>query len=47
MIAPTKLEQQADGTWKRVPSNIEEIIASKEDQLLEMYKELEALKASK
>jgi len=47
MIAPTKLEQQADGTWKRVPNNIEEIIASKEDQLLAMYKELEALKASK
>ena len=44
MIAPTKLIQHEDGTWERVAVDAQEIIASKEAQLLKMYEELQAMK---
>lgn len=45
-LGPTKLVKNADGTYSRVPREASEIIASKEAKLLEMYAELEALKAA-
>lgn len=45
-LGPTKLVKNADGTYSRVARATTEIIASKEAKLLEMYEELEALKAS-
>ena len=46
MIAPTILEKQADGTYKRVPNTVtvENVIADKEEKLLEIYAEIEKLK---
>jgi hypothetical protein len=43
----TELQQQADGTWKRVPVSIDSLIASKEELLLKVYSEIQELKALK
>ena len=39
-----KYEKNEDGTISRVPAEITEIIAQKEEQLLQIYNELQALK---
>jgi hypothetical protein len=39
-----KYEKNEDGTVSRVPAEITEIIAQKEEQLLQIYNELQALK---
>jgi hypothetical protein len=46
MAGYTKIEKQADGSYKRVPADMTQMIADKEARLLAMYEELEALKAA-
>lgn len=43
-LGPTKLVKNADGTFSRVPRDVNEIIASKEEQLLKIYEEIKTLK---
>ena len=39
-----KYEKNEDGTVSRIPAETKEIIAQKEEQLLQIYNELQALK---